>query len=152
MLADSPDPSAKKSFFKSPLAYSSLLILAVALYVTWTFLSRHSEDRAYEQRIRNEQAQKQRTADQATIEQLGGSELAIQMLYATPEIRHGETAQVCFGVANAKSVTLEPQPNPVWPSHNLCVDVKPAKSTTYTLTATGADGKSITGQVTVTVK
>lgn len=152
MLSDTPDPTAKKRFFKNPLAYSSLLILAIALYVVWTFFSRHSEDRAYEQRIRSEQAQKQRASDQAAIEQLGGSELAIQMLYATPEIRRGETAQVCFGVANAKSVTLEPQPNPVWPSHNLCVDVKPTKSTTYTLTATGADGKSVTGEVTVAVK
>lgn len=152
MLSDMPDPTAKKSFFKNPLAYSSLLILAVALYVAWTFLSRHNEDRAYEQRIRSEQTQKQRTADQAAIEQLGGSELAIQMLYATPEIRRGETAQVCFGVANAKSVTLEPQTSPVWPSHSLCVDVKPVKSTTYTLTATGADSKSVTGQVTVAVK
>jgi len=152
MLSDTPEATAKKNFFKSPLAYTSLLILAVALYVVWTFFSRHHEDRAYEQRIRSDQAQKQRAADQATIEQLGGSELAIQMFYATPEIRRGESAQLCFGVANAKTVTLEPQSNPVWPSHNLCVDVKPTKSTTYTLTATGADGKTVSGQVTVAVK
>ena len=152
MLSDTPEANAKNNFLKSPLAYTSFLILAVLLYVAWTFFSRHNEDRAYEQRIRNERAQKQRTADQAAIEQLGGSELAIQMFYATPEIGRGESAQVCYGVANAKSVTLEPQSNPVWPSHNLCVDVKPTKSTTYTLTATGADGKTVSGQVTVAVK
>jgi hypothetical protein len=73
------------------------------------------------------------------------------MLYATPKIRRGETAQICFGVANAKSVTLVPQENKVWPSHNLCVDVKPVKTTTYTLTATGADGKNVSQQVTVEV-
>jgi hypothetical protein len=74
------------------------------------------------------------------------------MLYATPEIHRGETAQVCFGVANAKSVTLEPQASPVWPSHNLCVDVTPKKTTTYTLTAGGADGRALTEQVTVRVR
>lgn len=141
----------RKSVLKNPLVYSSLLLLIVAGYVGWIMLSRHQENRAYEQRATEAQAKRQREQDQAAIEQLGGNDLAIQMLYATPRIRRGETAQVCFGVANAKTVTLEPQTNKVWPSHNLCVDVKPAKTTSYTLTATGADGKNITQQVTVEV-
>lgn len=144
-------PSAK-SIFKNPLVYSSLLILVVVAYVGWIFLSRHQENRAYEQRAEQAQAQKQRESDQAAIEQLGGSDLAIQMLYATPRIRRGETAQICYGVANAKTVTLEPQSSKVWPSHNLCVDVKPLKTTTYTLMATAADGKSVSQQVTIEVR
>jgi len=144
--------SDPQSVLKNPLAYSSFLILAVVLYVGWIFFSRHREDRAYLERIRNERAEKQRSSDQAALSQLGGSELSIQMLYAPAEIRRGETAQVCYGVANAKSVTLTPQSNPVWPSHNLCVDVKPAKTTTYTLTATGADGKSVSQEITVAVR
>jgi hypothetical protein len=131
--------------------YSSLLILIVAAYVGWIIFSRHQDTRAYEQRAAAAQAKKQGEADRAAIDQLGGSELAIQMLYATPKIRKGETAQICYGVANAKTVTLEPQTNKVWPSHNLCVDVKPAKTTTYALTAIGADGKSLSQQVTVEV-
>ena len=153
MLAENQNPTPEKGIFKKPLFYSSLLVLAVALYVVWVLVSRHMESRVYEQRIRDEQAQKQRESDQAAIQQLGGSELAIQMFYATPQIRRGEAAQVCYGVANAKSVTLEPQANdPVWPSHSRCVDVKPTKTTTYTLTATGADGKSVSQQVTVAVR
>jgi hypothetical protein len=74
------------------------------------------------------------------------------MLYATPRIQRGETAQICYGVANAKSVTLEPQSSKVWPSHNLCIDVKPVKTTTYTLVATGADGRNVSEQVTVEVR
>jgi hypothetical protein len=142
----------QNSVLKNPLTYSLFPILAVVLYVAWIFISRHGDDRAYVERIRNERAEKQRERDRAAIEQLGGSELSIQMLYAPAEIRRGETAQVCYGVANAKSVTLEPQTNPVWPSHDLCVDVKPTATTTYTLTATGADGKSVSQQVTVTVR
>jgi hypothetical protein len=152
MLTENRGTTETKSVLKNPFVYTSLALLVVAIYVVWIFLSRHLADRAYQERIRSQQAEKQRASDQAAIEQLGGSELAIQMLYATPEIGRGETAQVCFGVANAKSVTLEPQSNPVWPSHNLCVDVKPKKTTTYTLTATGADGKAVTQQVTVAVK
>jgi hypothetical protein len=152
MLTENRGTTETKSVLKNPFVYTSLALLVVAIYVVWIFLSRHLADRAYQERIRSQQAEKQRASDQAAIEQLGGGELAIQMLYATPEIGRGETAQVCFGVANAKSVTLEPQSNPVWPSHNLCVDVKPKKTTTYTLTATGADGKAVTQQVTVAVK
>jgi hypothetical protein len=152
MLTENRGTTETKSVLKNPFVYTSLALLVVAIYVVWIFLSRHLADRAYQERIRSQQAEKQRASDQAAIKQLGGGELAIQMLYATPEIGRGETAQVCFGVANAKSVTLEPQSNPVWPSHNLCVDVKPKKTTTYTLTATGADGKAVTQQVTVAVK
>ena len=151
MLAENQNPTPQKSLVKNPLALFPILILVAALYLGWVFFSRHQEDRQYNQRVRDEQAQKQRAADQAAIEQLGGNELAIQMFYGTPEIHRGQTAQVCFGVANAKSVTLEPQSSPVWPSHNLCVDVKPAKTTTYTLTATAADGKSVSQQLTVAV-
>lgn len=151
MLDDNHTRSAQKNFFTNPFLYSSVLILIVALYVGWILLSRHQENRAYEQRAEQAQAKKQREADQAAIEQLGGSELAIQMLYATPKIHRGEAAQICYGVANAKSVTLEPQTSPVWPSHSLCVDVKPSKTTTYTLTATAADGQTVSQQVQIEV-
>jgi len=141
-----------KTDLKRPLVYSSLLIVVVAAYVCWILYSRHIESRRYEQRVRDQQVQKRREDDQKAIEQLGGSELQIEMLYATPQVRRGEAAQVCFGLANAKTVTLEPQSNPVWPSHSLCVDVKPTKTTTYRLTATGADGKSLRQEVTVKVR
>jgi Na+-transporting methylmalonyl-CoA/oxaloacetate decarboxylase gamma subunit len=152
MLSEKQSPETTRSLFKNPFVYTSLFLLAVAVYVVSIFLSRHRSNRAYEKRIEHQQEQKQREADQAAVEQLGGAELAIQMLYATPEIRRGETAQVCFGVANAKSVALDPQKSPVWPSHNLCVDVNPNKTTTYTLTATGADGKQVAQQVQVVVR
>ena len=152
MLTENRNSTRTKSILKNPLVYTSLAILVVAIYIVWVLFSRHIANRNYEERIRTQQAEKQRQNDQAAIEQLGGNELAIQMLYATPQIHRGETAQICFGVANAKSVKLEPQDNPVWPSHNLCVDVKPKKTTTYTLTATGSDGKSVSQQVSVAVR
>ena len=151
MIVISENQPPQKSPFKNPLLYSSVLTLVVAAYVGWILLSRHQANRAYQQRADQARAQKQRENDQAAIDQLGGSELAIQMLYATPRIHRGESAQICYGVANARIVTLQPQSSQVWPSHNLCVDVKPSKTTTYTLVATATDGKSVSQQVTVEV-
>jgi hypothetical protein len=152
MLSEKETQVRAKTDLKRPLVYSSLLVVVVAAYVWWILYSRHLESRRYEQRVRDQQVEKRRADDQKAIEQLGGSELQIETLYATPQVRHGEAAQVCFGVANAKTVTLAPQSNPVWPSHNLCVDVRPIKTTTYRLTATGADGKSVSQEVTVKVR
>src|ERR1044072_1662784 len=97
----------RKSVLTNPLVYSSLLLLIVAGYVGWIMLSRHHENRSYEKRTAEAQAKRQREQDLVAIEQLGGKDLAIQMLYATPRIRRGETAQVCFGVAHAKTITQQ---------------------------------------------
>jgi hypothetical protein len=152
MREEKPVSARGQSILRKPLFYSFFLMLLIAVYVGWILLSRVFLNRAYEKRVRAEQSEKQRRSDEAAIEQLGGRELAIQMLYATPEVRRGQTAQVCFGVANATTVRLEPENPRIWPSHNLCVDVKPRKTTTYTLVATGADGKTLDEQVTVKVR
>jgi len=84
---------------------------------------------------------------------LGGNQFAILNFYASPgEIRRGETAQLCYGVSNAKTVRIEPQTSAVWPSYSRCVDVAPKKDTTYTLTAEDAAGHIKTATVTVKVR
>ena len=80
MLEETP----KKSPFRNPLTYTSLLLLAAALYTGWTLYSRRHEARAYDERAERQRAQQQHARDQAAVEQLGGSELAIETLYATP--------------------------------------------------------------------
>jgi hypothetical protein len=135
-----PSPPSK-SIFKNPSLYSYSLLVIAILSVAWILFSRWEENRSIENRSRQERTQKQLEEDRATLEQMGGKELAIQNFYATPgSIRRGETVQLCYGVANAKTVTLEPQSNPVWPSYSRCVDVSPAKTTTYTLTISDAAG------------
>ena len=125
----------------------------VALVVGWIFFSRWWQNRAFEHRVREERTEKQREDDLATLEQMGGKELAILTFYAVPgEIRRGESVQLCYGVANAKTVQLEPQSNPVWPSYSRCVDVTPAKTTTYTLTISGASGNTRSQSLVVTVR
>jgi len=151
MLAQ-PDPQ-KKSVFKNPFLYSWTVLGVVALAVCFTLLSRWDENRAIERRAAEEQARKQREQDRATLEQMGGKELAIQNFYAIPGVvRRGESVQLCYGVANAKTVKLEPQSNPVWPSYSRCVDVTATKTTTYTLTIADAAGNTKTQSLEVKVR
>jgi hypothetical protein len=151
MLAQ-PDPP-KKSALKNPFLYSWAALGIAVLVVGWILFSRWYENRGIEKRTKEERTQKQQEQDRIALEQLGGKELAIQDFYASPgEIRRGQTVQLCYGVANAKTVKLEPQPNPVWPSYSRCVDVTPTKSTTYTVTITDAAGNTRTQSLEVKVR
>ncbi len=151
MLAQPVPP--KKSTFKNRFLYSWAALGIAALVVGWILFSRWYENRGIEKHANEERTQKQQEQDRLALEQLGGKELAIQDFYASPgEIRRGETVQLCYGVANAKTVKLEPQPNPVWPSYSRCVDVTPTKSTTYTLTITDAAGNTRTQSLEVKVR
>lgn len=141
-----------KSPLKNPFVYSTLIVGIVALYVGWTQYSRWQSNREYDRHARETQVEKQREQDKATVEQMGGSELAIQSFYATPVIPRGESGQLCYGVANAKTVTLDPASGPMWPSYGRCIDVKPSKTTTYTLTATDAAGHTASQSVTIKVQ
>jgi hypothetical protein len=151
MLTEPVPPS--KSIFKNPFLYSGTLLVIALLVVGWILFSRWSENRSIEDRARVERTQKQQEQDRLTVEQLGGKELAIQNFYALPgAIHRGQTVQLCYSVANAKTVTLEPQSHPVWPSYSRCVDVTPAKTTTYTLTIADAAGNTRTQSLEVKVR
>jgi hypothetical protein len=106
-----------------------------------------------EQRNAEKAAEQQRADDRAAIEQLGGSQLAIRALYVSPPIVHrGEKAQLCYDVANAKVVSLDPPAGDVWPSHTRCLDLSPRKTTTYTLTITDTAGHSVSQSVQLQVR
>ena len=142
-------PQKAKAALKNPLLYTSLALGVALLYVGWIFFGRWQENRALEQRA----AEKRRVMDQHTVESLGGKRLEIQSFYASPGVvRRGETAQLCYGMANAKKVTLEPPAGPVWPSYSRCLDVSPTKETTYTLTVEDGQGNSKSATVTIRVR
>jgi hypothetical protein len=152
-MLDQLEPQQKTSFLKNPFLYSGAALALVVLVVVWILASRWLENRGIERRAKEERAEKQAEQDRAALEQFGGKELAIQNFYASPGTVHrGESTQLCYGVANAKSVKLEPQSNPVWPSYSRCVEVSPTKSTTYTLTIADATGNTKTATVDVKVR
>jgi hypothetical protein len=132
-----------KSIFKNPYLYSGIVLLGALIYVSFLLLSRYESNRLYERRNAEQADEQRRASDRNAIEQLGGTDLAIRALYVSPAIiRHGESAQLCYDVANAKTVTLDPPAGEVWPSTNRCLDISPKKTTTYTLTIADSLGKS----------
>jgi hypothetical protein len=151
--APKPQPPAKKTILRNPLLYSSIAVGIALLVVGWIMFSRWQNNLAIDRRAHAEKSREQSESDRIALEQLGGKELAIQNFYASPGAIHkGESVQLCYGVANAKTVTLEPQPNPVWPSYARCVSVSPARTTTYTLTIADAAGNTQTQSLQVQVE
>ena len=145
--------SLRKSPLKNPFLYSGLLILLVAFTVFYVMFDRYLSSRAFEQRVAREQAAKRLEDDRRAIEQLGGLELAIRSLYVSPSVVHpGQEAQLCYDVANAKKVTLDPPVAEVWPSHSRCVNLKTRKSTSFTLTIVDPSGRSISQSVDLKVQ
>lgn len=144
-----PDsPGSRKSPWKNPFLYSGAVVACVAIYIGFVLLTRYQSNRDFERRDAAQKAEQQREDDRRAVEQLGGSDLAIRSLYLSPGlIRRGEKAQLCYDVANAKTVTLDPPAGEVWPSHSRCVDLAPQRTTTYTLTITDAGGKTATESV-----
>jgi hypothetical protein len=141
--------SENRSLLSRIPAIMPVAILIVALYVGWIFYSRWNYER---QASRAAEAQAlERTRKE--IELNGGTALKIMSLSAsTGLISKGQSAQLCYGVANARNVRFDPAIENVWPSLSRCVDVSPKRTTTYTLIADDGTGHSEQAQITIQVK
>ena len=141
-------PPVRRFQFRNPYFYFGLLLLCVAAFVSYVMLERYLSKRAFEDRMAREEAARRLEDNRRAIEQLGGSELAIRGLYLSRSTIHpGQSAQLCYDVANAKTVALVPPIAEVWPSHSRCIDLKLKKTTTFTLTIADASGKSLSQSV-----
>lgn len=67
-------------------------------------------------------------------------------------IAPGEAAQLCYEVANARSVRISPMLPGVYPSVSHCLDVRPEHTTHYTILAEGYDGGVAVRSVTLEVE
>ncbi len=123
--------------------------MAAAVYSGLTIYSRWDADRRAADQRRREQIE----ADRRAVEMLGGDRFEILHFYASPPVlRRGESAQLCYGASNAKAVRLNPAEGTVWPSHNRCLSVTPARTTTYTLTIESATGETKSEKLTLLVR
>ncbi len=68
------------------------------------------------------------------------------------ELRRGEPLSICYGVKNATAVRLDPIGMRLQPSEKMCFQTYASASTTYTLTASSAEGKTDSEKFRVTVK
>lgn len=64
----------------------------------------------------------------------------------------GETAQLCYGVVNAKSVRIAPLLAALSPSIGRCVEIGPKHTTHYTILAEGFDGRMAVQSLTLAVQ
>jgi hypothetical protein len=124
-------------------------VAAVGIYLGWVFHSRWRNNQALIQRLKAPVEAR----DRAFVEAYGGG-IKIMSFYAVPStIRRGETAQLCYSVANAESVRIEPPPvEGIWPSLSRCVAVAPQTDTAYRFIAKDAQGNTKTADLTVTVR
>jgi hypothetical protein len=119
------------------------------IYTGSVMWMRRSENRDIEKKSVETEAE----ADRKIVEKYGNGELKLLSFYANPGIvRKGSTGLLCYGVANASSLQIEPNVEPVRPSLSRCVNVKPTTDTTYTLTAKNDKGSTLTQTVEVRVQ
>jgi len=144
------DPAPERSTgIRNYAIVSVLVFLLVGGYIGWVFYSRWEDNQVLEQKAQ----EKQRVQDKKTFEMMGGNKFAILGFYAdTPTIDPGGRSDLCYSVSNAKSVRLEPQPEPVWPAFSHCVEVSPRKTTKYTFTAEDGEGHTKTATLEVRVR
>jgi hypothetical protein len=134
------------------LGFSAALLI-VLCYVGWIFFSRWHENRAINAGVTEERKEKEQRDASATVETLGGSEFKIIAFYASPgEIHRGDEVTMCYGVSNAKSVSIDPSIGETWPSVNRCMQISPKKTTKYTFTADDGKGSTKTAELTIVVK
>jgi len=121
-----------------------------ALYVGWTFLSRHQADERWKRNARPAAASAREADFQRTY---GGSDLRILQFYPRESVlfEDGRTV-VCYGVVNARAVRIDPPIDTLAPSLNRCLEAAPERTTRYTLTAEGAGGQTATASFEIEVR
>ncbi len=128
----------------------TLIVFGVAVvYLGGVFYMRSHRDRV----VQDQAGAAKQEHDQRVFQMMGGDRFDILKFFPYPgEIQRGDSTMLCYSVSNAKSVTLEPQSNAVWPAFERCVSVAPKKTTIYTFTATDAAGHTKSATVTVEVR
>lgn len=150
MFGSSQDGAPKLT--KKIWLYASPVLALVAIYAGWVMFSRWQENKDLEYKAAQQARAREKENAEKSVESLGGSEFKILGFYATPgTIRHGESAQLCYGVSNANTVALDPPVAEMWPSVSRCFDISPKKTTKYTLTATSKQGETQTLSLEITV-
>ena len=113
-------------------------VLLVVFYTGWIFWQRHPGARP---------ARVERDPMAAY-----GKGVKILQFYGPREIVLGGKARVCYGVVNATAVRLDPPVEGVWPAVSRCIEVTPARSTRYTLTAEGTEHTRVSESIEIAVK
>jgi hypothetical protein len=127
---------------------TSAIVVLVFIYVGWVFYSRHRDERNQEELVRAKESENAKY----TVDKYGGGRVKILAFsLSSGAIHAGQPVQICYGVANAKTIKIEPPVGEVWPSMSRCLDTKPKADTTYVLTAQDEAGHTESAQLAIKV-
>lgn len=82
----------------------------------------------------------------------GGPVRILRFYASVGVVLDGESAELCYGVENAKSVSIAPPLPGVYPALSRCLQVIPKHTTHYTILAEGYDGKVAMQSLTLPVQ
>jgi hypothetical protein len=99
-----------------------------------------------------EGAEGKRVSQDITIDVGSARAKLVNVNISALEVKAGETVTVCYAVANARSVTIDPPGYRGGSNAKGCATHQPTKTTTYTVAVTGAEGDRDQEQVTVKVR
>ena len=68
------------------------------------------------------------------------------------EVSPGQSAMLCYGVENARSVHISPPVANVYPAASHCLEIVPKHTTHYTIWAEGFDGRVAMQSLTLPVE
>lgn len=88
----------------------------------------------------------------AVLPGMQGKVRILQFRTSVGALTAGEKAELCYGVANARSVRIAPMAAHIYPSSNRCLEIGPRHTTHYTLMAIGYDGSVATRSLTLAVQ
>jgi hypothetical protein len=148
-LTDNPNPR-RRSPLEALLPYTTVALIIVAGWVAWIFYQRHESNVAAQRALQ----EKQEAARKHVVDEVYGSG-EIRFLGFSADrglLSRGESTELCYGIVNAKTLTLNPPVEPVAPSYHHCVEITPKTTTTYTLTADDGKGHTKSESLTVRVK
>lgn len=95
-----------------------------------------------------------RTGEEAWIRPVGTARPPVRILqfYANVGIlTPGQRATLCYGVENARTVSISPSLDGIYPALRRCVEILPQHTTHYVIMAVGYDGHVATQSFTLPV-
>src|SRR5205823_5846878 len=140
----------QRSFLRALLPYTTAAMIVAALYVAWTFYSRHEANRRAAEATEDRKAEENKRFVSGVY---GAGQLNFTSMTAdSGVVARGETTQLCYGVVNAKTVKIDPPIEQLKPSYHHCFAIAPKKTTTYTITADDGAGHTKSESLTIEVK
>jgi hypothetical protein len=130
------------------LRFTGAAAVIALLYIGWFFFNRWQQRRDEDSAA----AAKQAEGYKQTAELLGTSVKVLNFYVSPGAVKSGGTALMCYGVANAKTVRIEPAVDGVWPAVARCLNVSVRKTTEYKLTADDGAGHTATESLTLCVR